>query len=33
MGNIERIDAMIKHLREMKSDLNRMKKLSDKDYR
>lgn len=33
MGNIERIDAMIKHLREMKSDLNRMKTLSDKDYR
>lgn len=29
----QKIDSMIKLLREMKSDLNRMQKLSDKDYR
>lgn len=30
---VNKIDQMIKHLREMKSDFNRMQKLSDKDYR
>jgi hypothetical protein len=32
-SKIKKIDSMIKQLREMKSDLNRMQKLSDKDYR
>lgn len=33
MNDIEKIDAMIRHLRELKSGLSRMAKLSDKDYR
>lgn len=33
MNDIEKIDAMIRQLRELKSGLSRMAKLSDKDYR
>ena len=33
MNDIEKIDAMIRQLRELKSGISRMSKLSDKDYR